>query len=179
MTENVGEYVDEQEMQILSRPEMYKQENSILEQLNLDPLLNELYLAFLGKKFNPKTKELENEGKPIMSEVGFQRFKAMFKTTLQRNTLLSNLSMNDINAMCIEFVDNTVWLIAEKRKEYEIEQADRDIIVDVLDRIFYMTLKRAESGLERKSAREHMSVNEIRRNDIVQDKKRRLSLGPI
>jgi len=171
--------MDENELGMLSRPQVIRQENSILEQMNLNPLLEELRLSFLGLKWNPIRKEYEEEGKPIMNEDGFQRFKAMFKTTLQRNTLLSNLSLNDIHQMCVEFGENVVWLIAEKHREFEIDRADRDLIVDTLLRIFYMTLKRAERGLERKSARENMSVNEVRRSDITPEKKRGIRLGPL
>jgi len=162
---------DQVEMEALSKlPQLAPEQNTINEQLNLSELLKGLENSLLGRYIDSDTGEYVTVKNPPINREGVQRINMLISSVFDQNTILSNLEEEEIISMCHEFGEAIVWLIAENYEAFQIKVADRDMIVDIVNRTFYNTLKRAWKGMERESARRVLQINEFKRSEDMQKK---------
>jgi phosphopantothenate synthetase len=157
--------VDQNEVELLSQQAPERDVNAVLKQLDLSGLLRKIELTLKGMEWDEESEKFQKTGLPLLNDMGVHRLKTILRGILDTNTILSNLEDDSICDICVEMGETIIWLIAEKHTEYGVDISDRDLIVDIITRIVYTTLKRAQAGLERKTIREIVQVHELKRID--------------
>lgn len=132
------------EPRIVSQPEaeLSKWEMSFDEQL----IRIEHFLR--GEKYNTENDKWERKRRPYMTEEGIQSVILMLDMNVNRNTFLTNYSIEDVRIRCMFITYNIIQFISENYDRYKIDFQDFDDILNIVnstDNAFH----RAIGGLER------------------------------
>lgn len=132
------------EPRIISQPEA---ELSKWE-MGFDEQLVRIEHFLRGEKYNTDNDKWEKKRKAYMTEEGIQSVIMMLDMNVNRNTFLTNYSIEDVRIRCQYITYNVIQFIAENYDRYKIEFQDFDDILNIVnstDNAFH----RAIGGLER------------------------------
>jgi hypothetical protein len=87
---------------------------------------------------------------PLMNEVGIRDFRSILSPYLTKNMWLSEFDKFEIADMVKDTMVTVLGTLYLNYKEYQIEEHNLDIIVDLTFKYIYSAAKRAEGGAEKK-----------------------------
>lgn len=99
--------------------------------------------------------------RPFMNEEGIWRIMSIITSMINQNTILSNLTENEIRNLILQLGEEVIDLLAMKHKEFEVDKGDLTPIVDMVTRMAYIALKRGFNEGERKFLKTTVRSSEI------------------
>jgi len=117
--------------------------------LNIDDIISDIEHALKGEFWNSEKKEWEQRGIVLCNTRGINYISTIVRSVLGRHVSMSDLTEEDIKRLAYEICENVADVIEDKWREFNIEIAYFDTIVDLIDRMAYSNLCRAKKGGER------------------------------
>lgn|SRR3990167_2273627 len=104
-----------------------------------------------GKKKGEMVKEeREYALVPLLNEEGLRDLIAIVESYLNKNTYLSELNEFEIAELVRETMISIIGILYSKHREYDLEEKNLDIVINIMFNYIYSAAKRAEKGGERK-----------------------------
>lgn len=92
----------------------------------------------------------EHKGKRLMNDRGVRMTMSLLYPHIEKNAVLSTLSMNEISYV-MKFIHKHLAIhLATKIEEYEMDRNDLTLIMDIITNTIWFALKRAMDGAEKK-----------------------------
>ncbi len=159
-------------------------------QLDVSDILTRMIHTFRGEAQTIEYKENEHGeviavpkwvkiSKPLMNEEGINAVIGEVSSLLHKNTFLSNISERSIRTVCYDKHMILAQLLAQKSKDFDLDDRDKErVLYMVMDNI-YLALKRAQNGGERESLTTIRRIIEQMSSSAKENKKRLPSIFPI
>jgi len=124
-------------------------DNVSIYELENENLIDRIRHKLRGEIYDLNSGRWVQVYEPHMNDAGLGKFMFVIESLLDKNISLSNLTIDKVYRMSYEINTAVIGIVFKRSKEYEIDQVDRDIIVDIIDLQVYSTLVRALEGGER------------------------------
>jgi len=86
---------------------------------------------------------------PFLNDVGLAAIITAIRGKVNQNTILSNLTEKEIQMLMIHLSDEIIGLIAMRYQEYEIDKAHLTLLVNLIEDMCFLALKRCLNQGER------------------------------
>lgn len=109
--------------------------------LETQDIIDAIYTFLKGKVF--VNGELRDIGKPLCNDEGCNRIVNIVSGRFNRNTILANVTHEDIKIICITLRNNLIGDFVANHEEYGIKKvADALTILNTIDDMIYLNLTR-------------------------------------
>jgi hypothetical protein len=138
-------------------------DNVSVYELESQALIDKIKHMFLGEVYNPVNGlwEITPHLAPPMNKKGAHFFMLKFSGHLDKNIMLSEFTLEEINQMMLEICADVNEIFFKRAEEFEIKQENMSFIKRILEHEIRATYKRALSGGER-THRETLIKQEMR-----------------
>jgi hypothetical protein len=118
-------------------------------ELSFDEIIIWIEHLLRGERLDTENKRWEKKRDPYMNEKGIQHICTELAARLNKNTYLSNYSIEDARYRAWMFANTLISDIAMKQQEWELRKKDFDTVLHMIIDVNDHALHRAVGGLER------------------------------
>lgn len=131
------------------REQLAEAQAAVIAQTNPARALKVILEGFRGKMEN-EYGEFEEVGFPLMNEKGIARIASMLIPFINDPVRFGDISSSEVRDLALKIIDDISEDIGLNWREYGIkEPSTKDIIVDSLTALIFITLTRSERGGEK------------------------------
>jgi len=131
------------------REQLAETQAAVIAQTNPIKALKVLVEGFRGNIIN-EDNEIERIGEPVMSEFGVSRMSTIIIPFISDPIRFGNISGTEVRSMALQIVNDLTVELGIHWREFGIKHpAAKDLIIDSLMALIFITLTRSEEGNEK------------------------------
>ena len=117
--------------------------------LEIEDVVDNLEHNLRGEFWDKTVKKWVKKGIILMNDKGINFISTLVRSRLGRHIAMSDLEEEDVRRIALEVCSDVADVLEDKWREFGVELSYLETIVDIVDHIVYITLRRAYHGGER------------------------------